>query len=388
MYKILYLTIALLGITAVSPLYAYPPDNAAVLYYKHMEYYTPPQGAIGDEISDLPTSGKPASQELIDFIEKQKQTYLIPELKIASHLKYCDWGLDLSQGFGLQMPGLSKMRSFAYLLLADGAIQAAQGDLAGAIDNNLAVRRMAHHRSNETLISYLVAYVMVQKSDEALYHLLATQTLDETSLVELKRELLLEPYRPLSIRETLIGERNVAILEIPTMTAEKFKQYQIDISDDDLERARKIFKNPDFAENTTRYIEAYYDRVFALLDKPYMEAFAGLEEEIQTVTEDAKNGNDDAFLPSIFVPALAKCYNYTARWHTNYNALLTSLDIYAIYQQTGKLPEALPETSSVDYFTGKPFIYEITNNGFTLRCNAEDPIDKKVMEYPYTLPRQ
>jgi hypothetical protein len=379
----------LLSLLTTNFAYAYPPDNAAVLYYKHMEYFEKPDEAIWDQICNLPTSTEPASEEVKAFIEKYKKNFLIPELEIASELKYCDWGLDLSQGYLMELPGLAKMKYFTYLLLADGAIAAGQGDISTAIEKNLVVRRMAHHRSNDTMISLLLAWSMNKKSNEALRHILATHVINEATLVELKRELLLDSYQPLSFREPLIGERNVAILEIPNMTAEKFKEYQIDVSEADMKRAIKILNPGDqaFADRSIKYIEQYYDNVFSLLDKSYIQAFDSYEKETQKVIEDAKNGNDDAFLPAIFVPALTKCYDYTIRWKTEHNAMLNALDVYAIFQKTGKLPEKLVENSYPDCFSGKPFEYLVTKEGFTLRCRQEDLVDKKIQEYVFNLPK-
>ena len=388
MKKTSLLIIVLLSMFTTNLTYAYPPDNAAVIYYKLMNYFEKPDQAIWDQIDNLPTSTEPASEEVKAFIEKYKKNYLIQELETASELKYCDWGLDFSQGFAMEMPGLSKIKMFTFLILADGAVAANQGDILTALDKNLIIRRMANHcSSNSTMIGYLVACSMTRRSNEALRHILATHVIDETTLIELKREFLLDAYRPLSIREPLIGERNVAVLEMPNMTAKKFKEYQIEVSDEDLKRANEISKEPGRADRSIKYIEQYYDKVFALLDKPYSEAFSKFEDEGQKVCEDSKNGNDEAFYPAIFIPNLTHCYDYSIRWKTEYNAMLTALDVYIAFQKEGKLPTELPNDSYPDCFSEKPFIYEVADDGFTLRCQQEDLIDKKVQEYTFKLPK-
>ena len=380
----------LLSLLTNGLVYAYPPDNAAVIYYKLMNLVEKPNEAIEEQLRNLPTSSEPASKEVLAFIENQKKNFLIQELEVASEIKYCDWGLDVSQGYATKLPHLGKMKIFANLLLADGAIAANRGETSTALNKNLIVRRVANHCSNDdTMIGFLVSLSITQKCNETLRNILATHLVNEATLVELKKELLLDPYRPSSIQKPFIGERKAAILEIPNMTVEKLKEFEFDVSEKDMKRARKIFEkgDPELADRSIKYIEQYFDMVLSLPEKPYIQAFSGYEKEIQKVVEDAKNGNDEAFLPNLLFPALTKCYNHSIRWKTEYHAMLNALDVYIALQKTGKLPEKLTDNSYLDCFSDKPFIYEITKDGFTLRCQQEDLIDKKIQEYTFKLPK-
>ena len=400
MKKKYLLIILLLSVFTTNLTYAYPPDNAAVLYYKNMEHFAKPDEALWDQIADLPTSSEPASEEAKAFIEKQKKNHLIPELQTASELDHCDWGLDFSQGFDLLMPGLAHMKDFSRLILADSAVAASEGNTATALEKNLAVRRMAQHTyRGETLISYLVSFVMTKESNRALEHILATYSIELTDLMNLKRELLLESYSPASIRDPLSGERNVAVLEFGRMTPERLKSFFYGgLLEDPSENKKKKsllekkleLKGPaytDFINGSIEYLDKYYDTLFTLLDKPYPQAFNSINQELEKVTDDVNAGNTDAILTATFVPAVSRCYNYTALWKTEHNALLTALDIYVISQKTGKLPQKLPNNSYIDAFSGKPFIYEITKDGFTLKCQQEDLVKKTTHEFSYKLPK-
>ena len=400
MKKTYLMIMILLSLLTTNLSFAYPPDNAAVLYYKHMAHFATPDEAVWDLIANLPASGKPASAEAKAFIEEHKKNHLIPELQIASELEYCDWGLDFSQGFDLLLPGLSHMKNFSRLMLADAVITASEGNTEAAIEKNLAVRRMAQHTSRgETLISYLVSFAMTKESNRALEYILATHIIEPTALMDLKRELLLESYSPASIRGPLQGEKNVCALEFGRMTPERLRSFfsggLLDKSHESnnltrlLEKATDL-KDPasrDFITRSVKYLDKYYDNLFTLLDKPYPQAFNSIEQELQKVMDDVKAGNKDAMLTATFVPAVSKCYNYTALWKTQHNALLTAIDIYAIWQKTGKLPQKLPSKSYVDAFSGKPFIYEATKDGFVLKCQQEDLIKKRVHEFNYKLPK-
>ena len=306
MKKIFLLIILLLSLLTINLTYAYPPDNAAVLYYKHMEHFTGPDEALGDQIYELPTSAEPASKEVKEFIEKQKKNHLIPELVIASELEHCDWGLDFSQGFEMLMPGLSHMRQFHYLLLADSAIQASEGDINAALKKNLVVRRMGHHVTNDTLIGFLVSFSINRRSDEALGHLLSTYPVDEKTLVELKNELLWESYRPKPIRHPLMMEKEVCLNELSKITPERYKNLVADWEKH--KNSEKLIKlleknDPTFLDRSTAYLEKYYDKVFAIMEKPYTQAYPEIGIELKKASEDIASGNDAAVFADVFCPA-------------------------------------------------------------------------------------
>ncbi len=54
------------------------------------------------------------------------------------------------------------------------------------------------------------------------------------------------------------------------------------------------------------------------------------------------------------------------------NALKAALEIYHVVATTGELPQSLPANVPKDPFSGQDFEYEITDDGFILRCRASD----------------
>ena len=122
------------------------------------------------------------------------------------------------------------------------------------------------------------------------------------------------------------------------------------------------------------------------MEKPYPRSYLEIEATLEKVTKAAKK-NDDAVLTATICPAIARCYNHGINWKTHYDATLTALDIYIIAAKMGKLPTELPKSTYVDHFSGKPFIYEVTDDGFTLRCQQEDLDKKTIHEFSYKLPK-
>jgi len=49
-----------------------------------------------------------------------------------------------------------------------------------------------------------------------------------------------------------------------------------------------------------------------------------------------------------------------------------AVEVYLVVAKTGQLPEKLPSHLPKDPFTGQDFVYEITGEGFALRCQGED----------------
>jgi hypothetical protein len=65
------------------------------------------------------------------------------------------------------------------------------------------------------------------------------------------------------------------------------------------------------------------------------------------------------------------------------NGIKVALEVYLNVAKTGQLPKTLPVGLPKDPFTGRDFVYEITNEGFALRCQGEDfqGRGKQVLEF-------
>ena len=371
---------------------AYPPENAAVLYYKNMEHFAKPDSdAIWDELCDLRTSDTPASDAAKEYLAKNSR--LIEELQTASELKQCDWGLDYSKGFDMLMPGLASMKKFHYILLADSAIRASEGNITEALEKNLTTRRMGQHITNDTLIGFLVSFSINRSSDVTLTHLLGTYRIDEETLIDLKNELLWQTYHPKTIRHPLMMEKEICLQEISIMTPQRLRKTMgdWDCKEEDKTNHRLLElleqNDPAFRNQSAAYLKKHYDEIFAITEKPYSKAYTEIGTVTEKIVKDATNGKDEALFAAIFCPALAKCYNHGILWKTHYNATLTALDIYITAAKTGKLPEKLPSTTYPDHFSGKPFIYEPTDDGFTLKCGHRDLVKNITHEFTFKLPK-
>jgi hypothetical protein len=87
-------------------------------------------------------------------------------------------------------------------------------------------------------------------------------------------------------------------------------------------------------------------------------------------------------LTNILAPSTQRIFSLATRYKTHNNAIKTAIEIYLIKAKTGKLPDVLPAGLPGDLFSDKPFIYEKTSEGFTLRCQGKD-LSKDESPYEY-----
>jgi hypothetical protein len=110
--------------------YSYPPDNAAVLYYKAAVLYEV-DDEMADMLADLQKGEIEPNDKIREFVKKNH--LIIDTVLDASEVKNCDWGMDFSQGLEMDMPPLASMRNLARLIIADAKILAEDGDYEAAL---------------------------------------------------------------------------------------------------------------------------------------------------------------------------------------------------------------------------------------------------------------
>lgn len=78
-------------------------------------------------------------------------------------------------------------------------------------------------------------------------------------------------------------------------------------------------------------------------------------------------------------------YDIYVRSMANYNAIRTAIEIYLIMAETEQLPQKLPDNLPMDPYSGQDFEYEITPEGFVLRCREKSISDNKIWEYEFII---
>jgi len=371
---------------------AQPPDNAALLYYQAFLLYEKPDDAT-DKILDEFRHGEMAANEAIaKYIEQNRR--VIDCVVRAADIAKCDWGYDYSQGAELAMPNLAQVRQLALLLRTDARWLAGQGDYQTALDRCVTLRKMALHICDKMLISYLVGIALDTAANRTAENVLGLVPGDVDTLNRFKSELTQTEEQFPSLASCLAQEAQVC-----AATMNKDKMHAIP------DMAGEVGEDPStgpLIERLTQGDEAFFQRnrnhwfssvakVRNVLESkvPYPEMLAKLDDLGKQLGEEMK-GDPDATLTalSLSLPAVRRIYQLTVRKQTHLNAITTAIGLYIAKAKTGQLPDALPADSAPDLFSGKPFAYAKTADGFILRCQGREDLDRdKVHEFKFKIGR-
>ncbi len=375
--------------------YAYPPDNAAVLYYKAADYYDATldvDDKIADMLYDLRKGDIEINDKIREFVNKNR--LIINTVLDASEVKNCDWGMDFSQGIKMYMPPLGDLKSLAKLVIADTKIMIQDVHYGPAINNCMSLYKMARHINDEVFISYLVGIGVNYMANDCLIQIMSEMPQNTKNLAELRANLAEIDGIPLSIKPALLGERRAMLTfmtpeQMPGLEPAPSSCDGGNDSDDTIDESIKeklLSGDEALFEHNREYFKKYWAKVITAFDMPYAEGLANMgafEQKLEDDSEVAKK--PQAILTAILAPATTKMFSHKTRTQTYDNAIKAAIEIYLVKAKTSKLPDVLPENLPIDLFSGKPFEYEITKDGFTLRCRTKEAGKKQLHEYKFKI---
>ncbi len=363
-----------------SPARAYPPDNAAILYYRAFMLYEPNDGT-----KSMLDDYRQGRIELNETVEEclAKNRRVIDMVLDATRIEHCDWGLDYSQGTEVLLPPHHKVRDIFFLIAPEAIMQADKGHPRKALEHCVAMYRMARHFNARPLICYLVGTAITAATHKCVTRIVSEMPPEMETLMWLQAELAEFDKQPYSIEPVLDWKREAAII---SMAPERIGHaVQAGLDDGDLktkilERLRTA--NPQFYVNNVAYWNGFMDRVGAAFDMPYTQAHEKLEQLDKKLSTDFDT-NPDATLAVCFTPTFQHIYALSLRLEAQSNALRNAIALYLSYTQTDRLPESLPAGLPCDPFSGEPFAYDKTAEGFALRCQGKDLYKNETYEFEY-----
>lgn len=86
---------------------------------------------------------------------------IVARLVWATSLERCDWGIDYSLGYDIELPHLTKLRNLVRLLRAHARQSLAQGDPDAAAADVAAITRLSRHVGGKSYIEALVAIAVL-----------------------------------------------------------------------------------------------------------------------------------------------------------------------------------------------------------------------------------
>jgi len=296
----------------------------------------------------------------------------------------CDWGYDISKGFDVLLPELSKIRMTAFLLTAKAQTLAEQGDYKEALEKCLIIHRMARHVGDRMLISYLVGKSLNSLTNKRIEDILSRMPDDVKTLAWLKNEIFDITSNANTLKGAMNSEREIAFQQIRKENIGTILDSLGDgtdgMSGDDIEKVRN--GDEEFFRASREYYSNFMTSVQVALDLPYPRSHQRLEELGENAEKQAV-GNPAAILSVALWPAATRICTLDVKANTHFNALKAAIDIYIARAKTGRLPNALPAGLPKDLFSGKDFEYEKTKDGFVLRCRGKDLDKDEIFQYEF-----
>jgi len=371
----------LLVLVFTSVTYAYPPDNAAVLYYRASLAFNT-NDAMMDKVMKFNKGDIEVDDEIRKYIEDNK--YAIKYYIDAGDAPNCDWGMDYSEGVELQMPHFSPLRDLARIVRAKAKITADSGDYNQALDLSLSLNKAAYHiAGGGLLISYLVGIAVDALANQCTADILGEMSDNPETLIRLRGQIYEVTGKFPSLTSSLNRDMNTCMQD---MTMERVEHILNTSGDTDSKEKARIVRRADekFFSANKEYFLAHKAALLSAIELPYPQSYEQLVRLKEKLSSDSKN-KSNAILTEIFVPAIDRVLCLDVRCKTHFNAVKTAIEIYLIKAKTGKLPDALPAGLPGDLFSGKDFKYEKTNEGFTLHCQGKDLSKDEFYKYEFKI---
>jgi hypothetical protein len=384
--SLIVMCISVILLTSVSPAIAYPPDNAAVLYYKAFMILQEPSEDVKKMMTDLRAGKIKPNDEIRQCLHDNR--HVIELVETAAGVRDCDWGHDISKGFDVMLPELSKIRMTAFLLTADAQTLAEEGDYKTALSKYLTIHRMARHVGDRLLISYLVGTSLNALANKRIGEILSGMPDDIETLTWLKNQVYDITSRSNTLKGAMSSEREIALQQLhkenigTILDSLSFGEVPDGMSRESIEKVRN--GDEEFFRASREYYSNYVTSVLAALDLPYPQSHKQLE---QLSEKAEKQSADDpaAILFAAFWPAATRICTLDVKARTHSNALKAAIEVYIARAKTRRLPDTLPAGLPKDLFSGKDFEYEKTKDGFVLRCRGKDLDTDEIFQYEFKI---
>jgi len=363
-----------------------PPnqDNAALLYY---------QAFLLQPDLDLTTSHKIDDVLRGAQADRQVRTYLghclpaIEMAEIASRIPQCSWGVRY-----LQIPGYNKLflsprfYHLVMVLLADARTLAADGHYRAALERCLTVRRFSRHLGEDSKLELLARNPNLMAL-RTVRHVLGVMPPDADILTWFRGRLAVVHGLPLSYAEILQADFKSYLNHMRTNPDPlKYirKQLVEEAEDEQAKENTRNLTDEQILLRARRPFPRFFDSIFRILDSEI--TFRQKCDQIQRLIDKLKeeDGTDPVVACVInwsgiddMIEDPSRQYPFYVGCKAHVNGIKAAVEVYLVVAKTGRLPEKIPDGLPKDPFTGRDFIYEITDEGFALRCQGKDFLNRK-----------
>lgn len=358
------------------------PNNGALLYYQAFMLCPKADSATETCIETVANGG---------ILDPQINSYLkrcsiaITYAQKAGHASSCDWGIWYSLGLRYSLPHLDSARRLSRVLQADARVLAAEGDIRGAVERCLTIRRLSRDIGIETIHSYAAAMELETRAQNSICQILGSTPVDTGNIVWLKEQLAAVPPVSRSVARSLEMDLELTLQNLREEKSIQLVRQQIAEakSDADAKGIESLSDQELMSQVRTTYM-GFLDSAVHIIDAnlPYQKAYTelrGLADALQKT-----GGNPVArALGVVLGDAVVGSYGVQIKNTARLNAFCVAIEIYNEKARTGQLPEKLPAGMPKDPYSGENFTYAVTNDGFML-CTGVRPVDgRELLELQY-----
>jgi hypothetical protein len=398
------------------------PNNAALLYYQAL-LLKPEQDTETFELIRGILDGDEPNDSIREYLKSCNEMFKI--IEAATQIQNCDWGALYSQGQELNMIIIGQLRQLNSLLRVYARTLAADGDYRQAIDWTLKIRQIGKHIGDDTFMMYAMSQAFERSSLATIKHVLESMSPDSEILTWLQEQLTIQDS-PQSPARVLKNDLELALnaarrnptnfnlwrLRLATIAQLPYSESWIEsvpenlipktINEDDLQVARGMLSLTDQKKNdiqellvlsNEKLLERYQQWYNQWLNSVTLiiESDMIYQKKIEELRKIEENKQSPPFDPFSFItvanPDVIDLYSVFIRDEVYFKAIRAATKIYLVFAETGKLPDEFPRNLLKDPYSGQDFEYEITDDGFILRCQVKD-IGLNVQQYEFKVKKQ
>jgi len=346
--------------------------NAALLYYQALLLMPEPNQLIDAKLTDIHRGIEKPDNEVRAFLGK-----CLPGIKIfqtASLMPRCMLGVLPENQMNLGSL-TRKLFKLSFITLVDGQTLVTDGKYIVGLEQCLTVRRLARHLSEDPHL-YGSALDFDRVALSTARDILGIIPPDSNTLVWFRNQLGEVAASRLSSSADMVKRAATSVLsEMQTDSDGLALWKEQAVQEAEGEQAKEDVRNltsGEFLSRAREGLEQFTDSICRIL---YSEmSYVQKNAQVLTFIDESQKAATTDPVVKAFTPLVSS--RIRLQWraglaHTvRVRGLRAAVEVYLVLAKTGRLPEELPEHLPKDPFTGLDFEYEITDEGFALRCQS------------------
>ncbi len=358
------------------------PDNAALLYYQALLLCPDLDSIPGEAIDNVfgsvllqSTTATGSVEQARKYVKDHKLAIQIAES--ASKISHCDWALPYAPYGGGSEQGLKVSRQakvLAFLIGAEARILADDGDYRAGFARCLMLCRIARHFAKWQ--GSPLAKVLEGTALRCVRQLLHEVPPDENTLRWLSDQFAAKPpvTAPLSIVTKKDFECMFSGLRKRLRYSRMRERFAEEASNEKQRNDAMNLTDDEVLDLIRQTTAEFLDPALETLagDMPYALKYERIRSLVKEFEELRKTNPGVTISTFAHAERVLTSYNNDVMYRTIENGLKAAVEIYYLRATTGRLPEAIPDGLPKDAYSDQDFEYEITDDGFLLRCRAKD----------------